>query len=180
MRALLLSCCVLHATWFLKIRKLEFDFHFKFTKFKYFDSSTCSGCSLVRAHFEKQPPSNLRKSNFFHFVLALYDRTGQAVEIEKAVFIDFIECSSIRVRKTLSKLFSELTFTDRECIVKLNLGLAVRNHILFVPGWKANSNAQWNVLPLGAGLQQRWVKEFSGFLWCFHTEPVSGQTIVYR
>lgn len=44
-----------------------------------------------RAHFEKQPPSNLRKSNFFHFVIALYDRTGQPVEIERSAFIGFIE-----------------------------------------------------------------------------------------
>ena len=29
---------------------------------------------IGRAHFEKQPPANLRKSNFFHFVIALYDR----------------------------------------------------------------------------------------------------------
>ena len=29
---------------------------------------------IGRAHFEKQPPANLRKSNFFHFVVALYDR----------------------------------------------------------------------------------------------------------
>ena len=46
---------------------------------------------LSRAHFEKQPPSNLRKSNFFHFVIALYDRTGQPVEIERTAFIGFIE-----------------------------------------------------------------------------------------
>ncbi|KAJ3627058.1 hypothetical protein MTP99_014465 [Tenebrio molitor] len=44
-----------------------------------------------RAHFEKQPPSNLRKSNFFHFVIALYDRAGQPVEIERTAFIGFIE-----------------------------------------------------------------------------------------
>ncbi|CAB4060729.1 EBF [Lepeophtheirus salmonis] len=44
-----------------------------------------------RAHFEKQPPSNLRKSNFFHFVIALYDRTGQPIEIERTAFIAFIE-----------------------------------------------------------------------------------------
>ena len=50
-------------------------------------------CSLGvgRAHFEKQPPSNLRKSNFFHFVLALYDRQGQPIEVERTAFIDFIE-----------------------------------------------------------------------------------------
>ncbi|KAG9465765.1 hypothetical protein GDO78_017757 [Eleutherodactylus coqui] len=50
-----------------------------------------SGIGLARAHFEKQPPSNLRKSNFFHFVLALYDRQGQPVEIERTSFIDFVE-----------------------------------------------------------------------------------------
>lgn len=50
-----------------------------------------SGVALSRAHFEKQPPSNLRKSNFFHFVLALYDRQGQPVEIERTAFVDFVE-----------------------------------------------------------------------------------------
>nr|XP_048702454.1 transcription factor COE4 isoform X3 [Caretta caretta] len=50
-----------------------------------------SGVGLARAHFEKQPPSNLRKSNFFHFVLAMYDRQGQPVEIERTSFIDFVE-----------------------------------------------------------------------------------------
>uniref|UniRef100_A0A096LUS7 EBF transcription factor 3a n=1 Tax=Poecilia formosa TaxID=48698 RepID=A0A096LUS7_POEFO len=49
-----------------------------------------SGVGLARAHYEKQPPSNLRKSNFFHFVLALYDRQGQPVEIERTAFVDFI------------------------------------------------------------------------------------------
>uniref|UniRef100_A0A673GFU1 Transcription factor COE3-like n=1 Tax=Sinocyclocheilus rhinocerous TaxID=307959 RepID=A0A673GFU1_9TELE len=49
------------------------------------------GVGLARAHYEKQPPSNLRKSNFFHFVLALYDRQGQPVEIERTVFVDFVE-----------------------------------------------------------------------------------------
>ncbi|XP_062840938.1 transcription factor COE3 isoform X2 [Trichomycterus rosablanca] len=50
-----------------------------------------SGVGLARAHYEKQPPSNLRKSNFFHFVLALYDRQGQPVEIERTSYIDFVE-----------------------------------------------------------------------------------------
>ncbi|XP_017592862.1 PREDICTED: transcription factor COE4-like [Corvus brachyrhynchos] len=50
-----------------------------------------SGVSLARAHFEKQPPANLRKSNFFHFVLAMYDRQGQPVEVERPCFIDFVE-----------------------------------------------------------------------------------------
>ncbi|KPP80353.1 transcription factor COE1-like, partial [Scleropages formosus] len=50
-----------------------------------------TGVGLARAHFEKQPPSNLRKSNFFHFVLALYDRQGQPVEIERTSFVGFVE-----------------------------------------------------------------------------------------
>lgn len=55
-----------------------------------------SGVGLARAHFEKQPPSNLRKSNFFHFVLAMYDRQGQPVEIERTSFIDFVEKERVR------------------------------------------------------------------------------------
>ncbi|XP_016420431.1 transcription factor COE3 isoform X4 [Sinocyclocheilus rhinocerous] len=50
-----------------------------------------SGVGLARAHYEKQPPSNLRKSNFFHFVLALYDRQGQPVEIERTSYVEFVE-----------------------------------------------------------------------------------------
>uniref|UniRef100_A0A8C7XQV2 EBF transcription factor 1 n=1 Tax=Oryzias sinensis TaxID=183150 RepID=A0A8C7XQV2_9TELE len=59
-----------------------------------------SGVGLARAHFEKQPPSNLRKSNFFHFVLALYDRQGQPVEIERTSFVDFIEKEKTSGEKT--------------------------------------------------------------------------------
>ncbi|XP_050800866.1 transcription factor COE4 isoform X2 [Gopherus flavomarginatus] len=54
-------------------------------------SGVPTGGGLARAHFEKQPPSNLRKSNFFHFVLAMYDRQGQPVEIERSSFLDFVE-----------------------------------------------------------------------------------------
>lgn len=61
--------------------------------------SSCSGVGLARAHFEKQPPSNLRKSNFFHFVLALYDRQGQPVEIERTAFVDFVEKEKVSVHR---------------------------------------------------------------------------------
>jgi early B-cell factor len=53
-------------------------------------TSLCS-VGVSRAHFEKQPPGNLRKSNFFHFVLALFDRQGQPVEVERAAFVGFLE-----------------------------------------------------------------------------------------
>lgn len=52
---------------------------------------------IGRAHFEKQPPSNLRKSNFFHFVIALYDRTEQPIEIERTAFIGFIEKDQVKL-----------------------------------------------------------------------------------
>ena len=54
-----------------------------------FSTNTCY--ELGRAHFEKQPPNNLRKSNFFHFVIALFDKDGQPVEVERTAFIGFIE-----------------------------------------------------------------------------------------
>uniref|UniRef100_A0A915ID09 Transcription factor COE DNA-binding domain-containing protein n=1 Tax=Romanomermis culicivorax TaxID=13658 RepID=A0A915ID09_ROMCU len=53
---------------------------------KYFFSA-----QLTKATFEKQPPGNLRKSNFFNFTVALFDRRGQPIEIEKTQFVDFIE-----------------------------------------------------------------------------------------
>lgn len=81
-----------------------------------------SGVGLARAHYEKQPPSNLRKSNFFHFVLALYDRQGQPVEIERTAFVDFVEkekvsANPIPIHSTPSKkekiqIFFIYCFTD--------------------------------------------------------------------
>jgi len=69
------------------------------------------GCSmsLSRAHFEKQPPSNLRKSNFFHFVLAFFDRQGQPVEIERTAFIEFVEKDRVGVDALLSVVLYVVT-----------------------------------------------------------------------
>lgn len=64
-----------------------------------------SGVGLARAHFEKQPPSNLRKSNFFHFVLALYDRQGQPVEIERTSYVDFVEKDKVKRFFISSRIF---------------------------------------------------------------------------
>ena len=44
-----------------------------------------------RAHFEKQPPANLRKSNFFHFVIALYDRSVSDHDDDDIVNHDYRE-----------------------------------------------------------------------------------------
>ena len=59
-----------------------------------FFTNFTSSVGVHRCHFEKQPPANLRKSNFFHFVLALYDRHNQLIEVEKTYFVDFIEHES--------------------------------------------------------------------------------------
>ncbi|UXI20169.1 lysine-specific histone demethylase 1A [Sarcoptes scabiei] len=61
------------------------------TNANHLTGSQTSNVGLSRAHFEKQPPSNLRKSNFFHFVIALFDKNGHAVEIERTAFVGFIE-----------------------------------------------------------------------------------------
>ena len=63
------------------------------------------GVGIARAHFEKQPPSNLRKSNFFHFVLALYDRQGQPIEVERTAFIDFVEKETVSLRENRTIFF---------------------------------------------------------------------------
>lgn len=55
------------------------------------DSLPDFSVGLARAQFQKQPPTNLRKSNFFNFILALYDRHSQPVEIERTQFIGFVE-----------------------------------------------------------------------------------------
>uniref|UniRef100_A0A8C9L5D8 Transcription factor COE DNA-binding domain-containing protein n=1 Tax=Serinus canaria TaxID=9135 RepID=A0A8C9L5D8_SERCA len=84
------------------------------------------GVSLARAHFEKQPPANLRKSNFFHFVLAMYDRQGQPVEVERTCFIDFVEKERQNGEKTnngihyrLQLLYSNGLRTEQDLYVRL-------------------------------------------------------------
>jgi early B-cell factor len=46
---------------------------------------------VASAHFEKQPPDNMRKSNFFHFIISLYDSQQHRVKVQKAVFKDFYD-----------------------------------------------------------------------------------------
>lgn len=53
--------------------------------------AAAGSCSVGRIEFTKQPPSNLRKSNFFHFMLQLFDRNGSQIEIERTSFIRFID-----------------------------------------------------------------------------------------
>ncbi|MEJ1283477.1 hypothetical protein NN561_014447 [Cricetulus griseus] len=90
------------------------------------------GVGLARAHFEKQPPSNLRKSNFFHFVLALYDRQGQPVEIERTAFVGFVEKEK---RPLSSSLVSLGPAANQEAnSEKTNNGIHYRLQLLYSNG----------------------------------------------
>lgn len=44
---------------------------------------------LVKAVFEEEPPANMRKSNFFHFILSFYDEKDHIIEVEKGLFFGF-------------------------------------------------------------------------------------------
>lgn len=50
---------------------------------------------LITAHFEKQPPENMRKSNFFNFIISMYDNANHPVEVHRAVFKDFYDTTSV-------------------------------------------------------------------------------------
>ncbi|XP_055346435.1 transcription factor COE3-like isoform X2 [Paramacrobiotus metropolitanus] len=46
---------------------------------------------IHRAVFQCQPPSNLRKSNFFHFQIGFVDRQNHPIEVERSSFVGFVE-----------------------------------------------------------------------------------------
>uniref|UniRef100_A0A3Q0SZG7 IPT/TIG domain-containing protein n=1 Tax=Amphilophus citrinellus TaxID=61819 RepID=A0A3Q0SZG7_AMPCI len=105
-----------------------------------------SGVGLARAHFEKQPPSNLRKSNFFHFVLALYDRQGQPVEIERTSYVDFVEKdkeyngekTNNGIHYRLQLLYSNGIRTEQDLYVRL-IDSMTKQRCIFTPTGKKGS-----------------------------------------
>lgn len=50
---------------------------------------------LSAAQFEKQPPDNMRKSNFFNFIISIFDNNQQRVEVQKATFKDFYDTNVV-------------------------------------------------------------------------------------
>ena len=77
-----------------------------------------SRCSLARIDFTKQPPSNLRKSNFFHFMIQLFDRNGNQIEIERTSFIRFIDEGLVCI---FNKWIFVLLFCSKERVMTLIL-----------------------------------------------------------
>ena len=47
--------------------------------------------------FFKQPPSHLRKSNFFSFKLVMHDLENQPIAVENAQFVDFIDTTEVGI-----------------------------------------------------------------------------------
>ena len=45
--------------------------------------------------FYKQPPSHLRKSNFFSFKLVMHDLENHPIAVENAQFVDFIDTTEV-------------------------------------------------------------------------------------
>lgn len=75
-------------------------------------SFSCYRVGVAKAHFEKQPPSNLRKSNFFHFVIALYDRHDQPIEIERTSFMGFVEKDQVKSMDIGLTLYISIATSD--------------------------------------------------------------------
>ena len=85
--------------------KYLFSFFFKIIFFS---------CSIGRAEFTKQPPSNLRKSNFFHFMIQLFDRSGQQIEIERTSFISFCDEGEVSTSRIIYFELKLSKFNTRE------------------------------------------------------------------
>ena len=94
-------------------------------------------CSIGRAEFTKQPPSNLRKSNFFHFMVQLYDRAGQQIEIERTSFMSFCDEQEVSKGRNWADIWWNLVQNDkreREDYKSLLKGI-VMQYIFFCKKW---------------------------------------------
>jgi len=72
------------------------------------------------AEFITQPPSNLRKSNFFNFTLKLYDSYQQPIKIESSSFISFCD-DEVRngVQYSVNLLLDDQTRVQQKLFVRL-------------------------------------------------------------
>ena len=72
------------------------------------------------AEFITQPPSNLRKSNFFNFAIKLYDSNHQPIVVESSSFLSFCD-DQIRngVQYSVTLLLSNQTRVQQRLFVRL-------------------------------------------------------------
>lgn len=81
---------------------------FKFTlgNFVYFNLKFRSIITAVT--FEKQPPDNLRKSNFFHFDLSFLDLHGFVATIDKSQFVGFLEDTEVYILNFILQIYCRM------------------------------------------------------------------------
>ena len=97
----------------------------------YISSYLYPSIGVASAHFEKQPPNNLRKSNFFHFTVALYDRSGKPIEIERTAFVGFVEKEMVRRKKRMIMIITSHK-TDRDCNHAMGLYVKMFEIVFFL------------------------------------------------
>eukprot|EP01135_Chromosphaera_perkinsii_P008039 Nk52_evm1s1084 gene=Nk52_evmTU1s1084 len=69
--------------------------------------------------FEKQPPSNIRKSNFFHFVCSFFDADDEPLEVLHSKFVSFFETDGVFVGMTpLQKKVTGKATNEKELKLK--------------------------------------------------------------
>eukprot|EP00092_Neocalanus_flemingeri_P008456 GFUD01009113.1.p1 GENE.GFUD01009113.1~~GFUD01009113.1.p1 ORF type:complete len:434 (-),score=116.96 GFUD01009113.1:49-1350(-) len=72
------------------------------------------------AEFTVQPPSNLRKSNFFNFTIKLYDSSQQQIAIESSTFISFCdEDARNGVQYSVNLLLADRSRVQQRLFVRL-------------------------------------------------------------
>jgi len=75
---------------------------------------------ISSAQFASQPPSNIRKSNFFNFSIRLYDSNQQLLNIESGSFISFCD-DGVRngVQYSVNLILSDMTKVQQIIFIRL-------------------------------------------------------------
>jgi len=75
---------------------------------------------ICSAEFVTQPPSNLRKSNFFNFTIKLLDRNLQPVNVESCSFLAFCDDESKNgVKYSINSILPDQTRVQQKLLVRL-------------------------------------------------------------
>ena len=74
---------------------MNYDDNVSFLHYYYYNHRADPLHCISSANFEKQPPDNMRKSNFFHFIISLFDSQQRRIQVQKALFKDFYDTSLV-------------------------------------------------------------------------------------
>jgi len=102
---------------------------------------------IYSAEFTSQPPSNIRKSNFFNFSIRLYDRNQQLLTIESSSFISF--CDDVfrnGVQYSVNLILSDMRKLQQSLFIRL-VDSVTKELVKFdSPGRKMQSEEMQRVL----------------------------------